>query len=81
VRDRICATRALTDRPFGVNLVLEWDQHERLRACAEEPVAVVSTFWGDPRPYVDAIHASGALHSTPYVPPRRRTAPSKPAST
>ena len=62
VRDRIRATRALTDRPFGVNLVLEWDQRERLRACAGEPVAVVSTFWGDPRPYVDAIHASGALH-------------------
>jgi nitronate monooxygenase len=62
VRERIRATRALTDRPFGVNLVLEWDQHERVRACAEEPVAVVSTFWGDPRPYVDAIHALGALH-------------------
>jgi NAD(P)H-dependent flavin oxidoreductase YrpB (nitropropane dioxygenase family) len=62
VRQRIRATRALTDRPFGVNLVLEWDQHERLRACAEEAVAVVSTFWGDPRPYVEAIHASGALH-------------------
>jgi NAD(P)H-dependent flavin oxidoreductase YrpB (nitropropane dioxygenase family) len=62
VRDRIRATRALTDLPFGVNLVLEWDQHERLRACAEETVALVSTFWGDPRPYVDPIHASGALH-------------------
>jgi NAD(P)H-dependent flavin oxidoreductase YrpB (nitropropane dioxygenase family) len=62
VRDRIRATRALTDRPFGVNLVLEWDQHERIRACAEQRVAVVSTFWGDPRPYIDAIHASGALH-------------------
>jgi NAD(P)H-dependent flavin oxidoreductase YrpB (nitropropane dioxygenase family) len=24
---------------------------------------VVSTFWGDPRPYVDAIHAGGALHA------------------
>jgi NAD(P)H-dependent flavin oxidoreductase YrpB (nitropropane dioxygenase family) len=54
--------REETDRPFGVNLVLEWDQHERVRACAEEPVAVVSTFWGDPRPYVDPIHALGALH-------------------
>jgi NAD(P)H-dependent flavin oxidoreductase YrpB (nitropropane dioxygenase family) len=62
VRHQIRATRALTDRPFGVNLVLEWDQHERLRACAEEQVAVVSTFWGDPRPYVEAIHARGALH-------------------
>jgi NAD(P)H-dependent flavin oxidoreductase YrpB (nitropropane dioxygenase family) len=62
VRERVRAARALTDRPFGVNLVLEWPQHERVRACAEESVAVVSTFWGDPRPYVDAIHAGGALH-------------------
>ena len=30
--------------------------------CAEESVAAVSTFWGDPRPYVDRIHAGGALH-------------------
>jgi NAD(P)H-dependent flavin oxidoreductase YrpB (nitropropane dioxygenase family) len=62
VRERIRSTRALTDRPFGVNVVLEWDQHERVRACLEESVAAVSTFWGDPRPYVDTIHAAGALH-------------------
>jgi NAD(P)H-dependent flavin oxidoreductase YrpB (nitropropane dioxygenase family) len=62
VRESIRATRALTDRPFGVNLVLEWAQHERVQACAEESVAAVSTFWGDPRPYVDRIHAGGALH-------------------
>jgi NAD(P)H-dependent flavin oxidoreductase YrpB (nitropropane dioxygenase family) len=42
--------------------VLEWDQRERLRACLQERVAVVSTFWGDPRPHVDAIHAAGAMH-------------------
>lgn len=63
VRDRIRAVRALTDdRPFGVNLILQWPQHARVQACADESVAVVSTFWGDPRPYVDAIHAGGALH-------------------
>jgi NAD(P)H-dependent flavin oxidoreductase YrpB (nitropropane dioxygenase family) len=62
VRESIRATRALTDRPFGVNLVLEWAQGERVQACAEESVAAVSTFWGDPRPYVDRIHAGGALH-------------------
>lgn len=62
VRERIRATRALTDRRFGVNFVLEWDQHERVRACLQEPVAAVSTFWGDPRPYVEEIHAGGALH-------------------
>jgi NAD(P)H-dependent flavin oxidoreductase YrpB (nitropropane dioxygenase family) len=62
VRESIRATRALTDRPFGVNLVLEWAQGERVQACAEESVAAVSTFWGDPRAYVDRIHAGGALH-------------------
>jgi nitronate monooxygenase len=62
VRERIRAARALTARAFGVDLVLEWDQHERVRACVEESVAVVSTFWGDPGPYVDPIHAGGALH-------------------
>lgn len=62
MRARIRRTRALTDRPFGVNLVLEWDQRERVAVCADESVVVVSTFWGDPAPYVDAIHASGALH-------------------
>jgi NAD(P)H-dependent flavin oxidoreductase YrpB (nitropropane dioxygenase family) len=62
VAERIRATRALTDRPFGVNLILEWAQDERIEACAEESVAAVSTFWGDPRPYVDRIHAGGALH-------------------
>jgi nitronate monooxygenase len=62
VRAVIRATRALTDRPFGVNLVLEWAQEERVQACVEESVAVVSTFWGDPSPYVRRIHAGGALH-------------------
>ena len=62
MRARIRRTRALTQRPFGVNLVLQWDQRERVAVCAEQSVAVVSTFWGDPAPYVDAIHAGGALH-------------------
>jgi NAD(P)H-dependent flavin oxidoreductase YrpB (nitropropane dioxygenase family) len=62
VHERIDATRALTDRPFGANLILEWPQHERVRACVEASVAVVSTFWGDPSAYVDAIHSGGALH-------------------
>jgi hypothetical protein len=37
--------RTLTDRPFGVNVSLEWDQHERIEACQVESVAVVSRFW------------------------------------
>ncbi len=62
VRDRLRATRELTPRPFGANLVLAWPQFERLAACLQERVAVVSTFWGDPGPYVEQVHAGGALH-------------------
>src|SRR5438067_536764 len=52
-------TRELTDRPFGVNLILEWEQRERLSACLASGVGVVSFFWGDPAPHVDAVHGAG----------------------
>lgn len=60
-RQAIRETRAQTDRPFGVNLVLEWDQHRRLDICLEEEVPVISFFWGDPSPYLAATHRSGAI--------------------
>jgi nitronate monooxygenase len=60
-RASVRATRARTERPFGVNLSLAWSQHERLAACLEEGVRIVSLFWGDPSPYVRAIHDAGAL--------------------
>ncbi len=60
--DKIRRTRALTDRPFAVNLVLDWDPRERITVCAREGVSLISTFWGDPGPYVDLIHDAGALH-------------------
>lgn len=61
-RERIRRTLALTSKPFGVNLVLQWPQHERLAHCLEEGVSVISTFWGDPAPYVDLVHDADALH-------------------
>jgi nitronate monooxygenase len=60
-RKVIRATRALTDKPFGVNLVLQWEPSERLRVCLEEGVKIVSFFWGDPTPYVKTAHDAGAL--------------------
>ena len=38
VRREIRQTRALTKRPFGVNLILEWPQEEQLAASLEEGV-------------------------------------------
>ncbi len=59
---RVAATQALTDRRFGVNLVLAWPQHERLQRCLDAGAPIVSTAWGDPQPYVDDIHSAGAIH-------------------
>jgi len=65
IQERVRRTRALTDRSFGVNVILA----EKLRrttpvadtiaAIFTERVAVVVLFWGDPAPYVAPAHGSG----------------------
>jgi NAD(P)H-dependent flavin oxidoreductase YrpB (nitropropane dioxygenase family) len=64
LRDRIAKTRALTERPFGVNLIISslFDQElvrARFEAIVEERVPLLVLFEGDPRPYVDEAHAAG----------------------
>jgi len=54
-------TRRRTDRPFGVNLGLAWEQRERLASALGAGVRVVSFFWGDPAALVPIAHAGGAL--------------------
>src|SRR3954466_8683611 len=56
IRGQIRETKALTDRPFGVNLVLQWDQAERLQVCLKEGVRIISFFWGDPAPLIRSVH-------------------------
>jgi len=53
--------RALTDRPFGVNIVLHVPHEETFAACLAEHVPVFSFFRGDPAPAVARAHAAGAL--------------------
>src|SRR5919202_3876820 len=62
VRRRLRRARELTDRPVGVNLVLDLPVQDKLEACLEEGAAIVSTFWGDPGPVREAIRSAGALH-------------------
>jgi nitronate monooxygenase len=57
-------TKALTERPFGANLILKWDQRERLVACLEAGVRLISYHWSNlspGSPYLDEAHAAGAL--------------------
>jgi nitronate monooxygenase len=53
--------KTLTDRPFGVNLCLQWDQTDRVQICLEEGVKIISLFWGDPSSYIETVHNSGGL--------------------
>jgi NAD(P)H-dependent flavin oxidoreductase YrpB (nitropropane dioxygenase family) len=61
MRRQIRETRALTPRPFAVNLVLEFPQEERLAVCLDEGVRIISFFWRDPASLVPRAKAGGAL--------------------
>lgn len=63
--DAVRETAALTDRPFGGNLVLNSDQHRRLDEALEAGLRIVSLFWGDPAGYVEQVHdANGVVLHT-----------------
>jgi len=61
LRSQIRDVRSLTDKPFAVNLNLDFPQEERLEACLEERVPVISFFWGDPGGLVSRAKAGGAI--------------------
>lgn len=53
-------TRALSNRPFAANFILDYDVEAEIAASLEAGVPLISLFWGDPTPYVHRIHDSGA---------------------
>jgi NAD(P)H-dependent flavin oxidoreductase YrpB (nitropropane dioxygenase family) len=63
--DVVRETAALTDRPFGGNLLLSSDQHRRLDEALEAGIRIVSLMWGDPAGYVEQVHdANGVVLHT-----------------
>jgi nitronate monooxygenase len=61
LRKQVREVMSLTSKPFAVNLNLDFPQEERLEACLEERVPVISFFWGDPGELVSRAKAGGAL--------------------
>jgi NAD(P)H-dependent flavin oxidoreductase YrpB (nitropropane dioxygenase family) len=61
MRRQISELRALTSRPFGVNLVLDFPQEDRLAICVEERVPVISFFWRDPASLMPRAKSGGAI--------------------
>jgi nitronate monooxygenase len=70
LRGEVERTRALTDRPFGINVIIDtgtptYDDEDvqfflgQFRAAAEAGASAVVLFWGDPAPFVDEAHANG----------------------
>jgi len=61
MRQQIREMHTLTSRPFGVNLVLDFPQEERLAVCLEERVPIISFFWRDPSHLVSRAKEGGAI--------------------
>jgi nitronate monooxygenase len=63
--DQVVATidemRALTDRPFAANLLMPWATEDRVRQLVALDVKLISTFWGDPAPFVAPVHEAGGI--------------------
>lgn len=65
---RVSRTRALTDKPFGINLIIAEDDEgdrelliQRVTEMADLELALIVLFWGDPSPYVDVAHRAGKM--------------------
>src|SRR3979411_1115204 len=61
LRQQVRETRALTAKPFAVNLNLDFPQEERLDACLQEGVPVISFFWREPSALVARAKSGGAV--------------------
>lgn len=59
LREQIRRVRALTAKPFGVNVILEGIAEGPIETCIDEAVPLLVFFWGDPRPYVEPAHRNG----------------------
>ena len=59
LREQIRSIGRATDRPFCVNLVLDFEQDERLEVAIEERVPWVSFSFGMRRQMIERVHARG----------------------
>ncbi|KAJ8775121.1 hypothetical protein K2173_020125 [Erythroxylum novogranatense] len=60
LRELIRKTQSLTDKPFGVGVVLAFPHEENVKAILEEKVAVLQVYWGDcTKEFVHKAHQAG----------------------
>src|SRR5713101_9987785 len=49
IRQQIQHLRTLTDKPFGVNIILPLLQEGQIETCLDEKIPILILFWGDPK--------------------------------
>lgn len=60
LREEIAKARSLTDKPFGVNIMLLSDYvEEQMKVVLEERPAVITTGAGNPGPYIPSLKERG----------------------
>ncbi|KEH34767.1 2-nitropropane dioxygenase-like protein [Medicago truncatula] len=67
LRELIKQTRTLTDKPFGIGLVLAFPHEENLKVILDEKVAVLQTYWGDCTTELVAKAHSAGVKIVPQV--------------
>ncbi len=60
LRKTVRNIKRLTDKPFGVNLNMEFPSMEHLDACLEEGVEIISLFWQAPGKFLAHAQSGGA---------------------
>lgn len=60
MRELIRKTRSLTDKPFGIAVVLAFPHEENIKAILDEKVSILHVSWGEfPKELVLEAHQSG----------------------
>ncbi|XP_024979837.1 uncharacterized protein LOC112516835 [Cynara cardunculus var. scolymus] len=60
LRELIRKTRTLTDKPFGVGIVLAFPHEQNLKCVLEEKVAILQLYWGEvTKDIVSEAHRAG----------------------
>jgi len=68
IRDEIRKTKELTDKPFGVNIVIKSTiVEEAVELVCSEKIKVVTTGAGNPAPYIEKLKKNGVIVA-PVIP-------------
>jgi NAD(P)H-dependent flavin oxidoreductase YrpB (nitropropane dioxygenase family) len=59
IREQIKKLRSLTNKPFGVNIILALLEEGQVESCLDEKVPLMILFWGDAKPFVEKAHRVG----------------------